>query len=77
MKLVQIIFCIISIVGTLGNSIFFLYIEWTFLRQSLIQILNPLLHFQVFGVLFTTPIFWIFLAMNVVGYYGVRNIGRW
>jgi len=74
MRLLKAIFGILWGLGFLGNSILFLYIEWLFLQQSFIQILNPLLHLQVFGTLLTTPLFWIFLAMGVGGYYAARNI---
>lgn len=74
MRLLQVIFSILWGLGNLGNGILFLYIEWRFLRQSFVQIFNPLLHLQVLGVLLTTPFFWVFLAMAVVGYYAATSI---
>lgn len=76
MKLLQVIFGIISVLGTIGNGILFLYIEWMFLRQSFIQILNPLLHFQVLGVVLINPFFWLFLTMSIVGSYAVSRIEK-
>jgi len=74
MRLLQVIFNILWGLGCLENGILFLYIEWSFLRQSFVQIFNPLLHLQVLGVLLTTPFFWVFLAMAVVGYYAATSI---
>jgi hypothetical protein len=74
MRLLQVIFSIIWGLGYLGNGILFFYIEWSFLRQSFVQVFNPLLHLQVLGVLLTTPFFWVFLAMAVVGYYAATSI---
>jgi len=74
MRLLQVIFSILWGLGYLGNGILFLYIEWSFLRQSFVQVFNPFLHLQVLGVLLTTRLFWIFLAMAIVGYYAVKNI---
>ncbi len=51
-----------------------LYIEWSFIRQSFVQLFNPLLQLQVLGVLLTTPLFWIFLAMVIAGYYAATSI---
>lgn len=76
MKLLQVMFSILWGLGYLGNGILFLYVEWSFLRQSFVQVLNPLLHLQVFGVLLTNPLFWVFLAMAVVGYYAATSIDR-
>jgi WYL domain len=76
MRLFQVIFSILWGLGYLGNGILFLYVEWSFLRQSFVQVFNPLLHLQVLGVLLTTPLFWVFLAMAVVGYYAASSIER-
>jgi hypothetical protein len=78
MRLLKIIFSSLWYVGFLGNVILFLYIEFSFLRQSFIQFFNPLiLHPKVLGVLLSTPLFWVFLAMAVVGYYAASSIERY
>lgn len=77
MRLLQVIFSILWGLGYLGNGILFLYIEWSFLRQSFVQVLNPFLHLQVFGVLLTTPLFWVFLTLAVVGHYAASGIARY
>lgn len=76
MRLLQAIFSVLWGLSYLGNGILFLYIEWSFLRESFVQVFNPSLHLQVFGVLLTTPLFWIFLAMAVVGHYAASSIER-
>ena len=74
MRLLQIIFSVIWVLGCLGNGVLFVYTEWIILEKSFIQILNPYIHFQVLVTLFSNPLFWIFLSMAVVGYYAVVNI---
>jgi hypothetical protein len=76
MRLLQIIFSVIWVLGYLGNGVLFVYSEWIILQKSFIQILNPYIHFQVFVILLSTPLFWIFLSMAVVGYYAVSNIEK-
>ncbi len=76
-RVLQVVFAIFWGVGYLGNGILILYIEWSFLRQSFIQVFNPLLHLQVLGVLFTNSLFWAFLAMAVLGYYTTTSIERY
>ncbi len=76
MKLLQILFGILSVLGTIGNGVLFLYVEWMFLRQSFIQILNPFLHFQVLGIVLINPFFWLFLTMSIVGSYAVSRIEK-
>ena len=76
MRLLQILFSVLWGVGYLGNGILFLYVEWTYLRHSFVQIFNPLLHLQVLGALLTIPLFWIFLVMAVLGYYAATSIEK-
>ncbi|MEO1428765.1 MAG: hypothetical protein AAFS12_01565 [Cyanobacteria bacterium J06632_19] len=76
MKLLKFLFTALWGLGYLGNGILFISIEWSFLQQNFIQIFNPLLHFQVFGVLLTAHLFWAFLTMAVVGSYAVNIIER-
>lgn len=76
MKLLQVLFSILSVLGSIGNGILFLYTEWIFLRQSFIQILNPFLHFQVLGVVLINPFFWLFLTISIVSYYAVSRIEK-
>lgn len=68
MRLAQVLLGILWSIGYLGNGILFLYIEWTYLRQSFAQLFNLYLHLQVLGTLVTTSLFWIFLGLSVFGY---------
>ena len=77
MRLLQAIFGILFSLGSLGNGILFLYIEWSFVRQSFIQVFNPFLQFQVVGVLLTHPLFWVFLAVALVSHYAVTRIEKY
>ncbi|MBE9212911.1 WYL domain-containing protein [Plectonema cf. radiosum LEGE 06105] len=76
MKLLKFIFTVLWGLGYLGNGILFISIEWSFLEQNFIQIFNPYLHLQVFGVLLTARLFWVFLAMAVIGSYAVSITER-
>ena len=76
MRLLQILFGVLWVVGYLGNGMLFLYVEWTYLRQSFVQIFNPLLHLQVLGTLLTIPLFWFFLAIGLLGYYVAISIEK-
>ena len=69
MRLLQFFFSVLWVIGYVGNGILFLYIEWFYLRQGWVQIFNPFLHVQVLLTLLSTPLFWILLAMAIVGYY--------
>ncbi len=77
MKLLKFLFTVLWGLGYLGNGILFISIEWSFLQQSFVQIFNPLLHLQVFGILLTARLFWVFLTMAVVGSYAVSIIDRY
>ena len=77
MKLLKFLFIVLWGLGYLGNGILFISIEWSFLQQSFVQIFNPFLHLQVFGVLLTARLFWVFLTMAVVGSYAVSIIDRY
>jgi hypothetical protein len=76
MRLLRITFSVIWVLGCLGNGFLFVYTEWIILQKNFIQILNPYVHFQVLVILLSTPLFWIFLSMAVVGYYAVVNIEK-
>jgi|688.fasta_scaffold294687_2 hypothetical protein len=69
MRLLQFFFATLWVIGYVGNGLLFLYVEWIYLRQSWIQIFNPFLQIQVLSTLLSTPLFWLLLAMAVLGYY--------
>jgi hypothetical protein len=69
MRLLQFFFATLWVIGYVGNGLLFLYVEWIYLRQSWIQIFNPFLQIQVLLTLLSTPLFWLLLAMAILGYY--------
>jgi hypothetical protein len=77
MRLLQVVSVILWVLGYTGNGILFLNVYWNFTRHSFIQLFNPFLHLQVFGVLLTTPIFWGFLGMAAIGHYAVIFIDKY
>jgi hypothetical protein len=76
MRLLQIIFSVIWVLGYLGNGFLFIHTEWIILQKNFIQILNPFFHFQVLVTLLSNPLFWIFLSMAVIGYYVAMKIEK-
>ncbi|MGI6570028.1 MAG: hypothetical protein ACOX27_03045 [Caldicoprobacterales bacterium] len=73
MKLLKGFFGLIYIMGYIGNGLLFLYIEWLYIREDLIQIINPLLHFQVIFTLLKTPLFWILIVVTLLGFFASRG----
>lgn len=74
MRLLQILSIVFWGVGNLGSGILLLYVEWTYLRHSFVQMLNPFLQLEVLGTLLSIPLFWIFLGMTVLGHYAVESV---
>jgi hypothetical protein len=62
--------------GYVGNGLLFLYIEWTYISQSFLNLFNPLLHFQVLWSVLTSPIFWVLLVFTVIGHFGGQAVAR-
>lgn len=65
MKILQGLFGFMWMIGFIGNGILFMYVEWTYIRQSFFNMINPLIHLQVMITLLTTPLFWILLDFEV------------
>lgn len=74
MKVLQGLFFFIAVSSTILNAILFLYVEWSYISQSFIQIFNPLLHFQVIFTLLVTPLFWILLIISVVTFFAIQGL---
>lgn len=53
--------------GVLGSGLLFLYVQWSYLRQSFL--VNPLLHVQVVLTLLTVPLFWILPVLAALAYF--------
>lgn len=59
MKILKVPFGFVYGVVFVGNGIPFVYVEWSYLRQSFLQLFNPNLHLQVVVTLLTLPLLWI------------------
>lgn len=75
-KLLQGAFGLMWMAGFLGNGLLFLFVEWTYLRDSFLQFLNPFLHLQVLLRLVTIPLFWILLMLTGVGYFAMAGVEK-
>lgn len=73
MKVLRGLFGLLHIIGYAGNGILFLYIEWCYVRNDWVEILNPFLHIKVLITLLTTPLFWIFLVLTVLGLFAAKG----
>ena len=76
MKALQGLFGLLYGAGFIGNGLLFLYVEWGYLRQNFLQMLNPLLHLQVVVTLVTMPLFWILTAVTFLGYFAIVGVQK-
>ena len=67
LKGLKILFLFIYAVGVFGNALFFLYVEWLFIRANILQIFNPQLQFKVLFFILNTRLFWILVGITVAG----------
>lgn len=63
-------------VGYIGNTIYFLWIEWAIISRNPIEILSPFLQLQTLGNWITSPLFWQYIAITTVGLV-LMFLGRW
>lgn len=66
MKILRKILGFISTIIYICQGILFLYVEWTYLRQSFFQIINPFLHLQVILTLIMMPTFWVLIVITAL-----------
>lgn len=66
MKILRRILGFISTIIYICYCILFLYVEWTYLRQSFFQIINPFLHLQVILTLIMMPTFWVLIVITAL-----------
>jgi hypothetical protein len=71
MKVLRGVFGVVYGAAFIANGILFLWVEWTFLRQSFLQMLNPFLHFQVVLTLLTMPLFWVLTVVTIGAYFAM------
>lgn len=62
--------------GFFGNMLLFGYVEWLLIREQFWKILMPWLQLEVIGTLLGTQLFWILLAMTVIGYAGSAGLSK-
>ena len=67
LKGLKILFICIYALGVFGNTLFFLYVEWLFIRGNILQILNPWLHYKVLFFILNTRLFWVLVGITIVG----------
>ncbi len=70
------IFELMSFAGVMGNSILWLYLWWTHIRESFVNLVNPFIQLAIFVELLTTPLFWVLTATAVVGHYAALGADR-
>ncbi|GAI17663.1 unnamed protein product [marine sediment metagenome] len=76
MKIIRRILGFISTIIYICHGILFLYVEWTYLRQSFFQIINPFLHLQVILTLIMMPTFWVLIvitALVILAEFGINT----
>ncbi len=76
MKALQGLFGLLSLAGVIGNGLLFSYVEWSYLRQSFLQVFNPLLHLYVVLTLVMMPLFWILTTVTVCGYFAMAGVQK-
>jgi hypothetical protein len=71
-KALQVASFIVWLLAFSGNALLFVYVEWSYLRQSFLQVFNPFLHIEVVLTLITLPLFWILLAVTALGLFAMK-----
>ncbi|GEM86388.1 hypothetical protein [Meiothermus granaticius] len=70
------IFGVVWMIGFAGNILLFLYAEWLLIRESFWNLINPLLQLGAIIQLLTWPLFWIFVAITLIGYFGAQYFSQ-
>lgn len=70
------LFIAMRIAGLLAIGALFLYVEWRFIHGNLSNALNLLVQLYVVGSVLLLPLFWVLLAVTLVGHFGKRRIDR-
>lgn len=71
MKALQFIFGLLCGAGLFGNMLLVLYVEWTAMRQGILQSLHPLFHVDVLLTVVSLPLFWGLLRVAAVGFFAM------
>lgn len=67
-KVLMYVFGFVGTIGSLGNILLFLLIEWSYISKSFLNFINPLVHVAVIIELLGTPFFWVLLVVTIIGF---------
>jgi len=70
------LFTVLLGAGLAGIVTLFLHVEWMFVHGSFANFFKPLVQLFVLGSMLILPLFWVLLAILVVGYFGRRVVGK-
>ena len=74
MRIAQGIFGAMFVIGCIGINLLGAYVSLVcILENSLLWLINPLFYFGVLFTLLTMPIFWILLAITIVGFFAAQK----
>jgi formylglycine-generating enzyme required for sulfatase activity len=74
MRITQGIFAAMFVIGCIGNTLLVAYVTLVaIIGNPLLYLINPLFYFQVIFTLLTMPIFWILLAIAIVGFFAAQK----
>ncbi len=76
MRALKSLFTVLLGAGLVGIVTLFLRVEWMFVHGSFSSFFKPLIQLFVLGSMLILPLFWILLAILVVGYFGRRVIRK-
>jgi len=76
MRALKSLFTVLLGAGLVGIVTLFLYVEWMFVHGSFANFFKPLVQLFVLGSMLILPLFWVLLAILVVGYFGRRVIRK-
>ncbi len=70
------LFVVMRAVGLAAICILFFYVEWRFIHGNLSNALNLLIQVFVIGSTLLLPLFWLLLAVALIGHFGKRRIDK-
>ena len=76
MRLLEFFLSLTWFSASIGSGILVLYVEWSYLRQSFLQMFNPFFHLKVIITILSMPLFWFLLAVILMGAMGLRALEK-
>ena len=76
MKNMRTVFRVMRTGGLLAILALFLYVEWRFIHGNLANALVPLIQLFAVGSVFLLPIYWVLLAITLIGWIGGRRMDK-